>query len=76
LKICFANLDMDLYDPTKLALGWVADRLVLGGMIMVHDVAFFTTGPKCAVNEFKSKYGDKYEYINRGNQALLIKRSV
>jgi O-methyltransferase len=36
-KIAFANLDMDLYQPTKAALDFILPRLVKGGIIVIDD---------------------------------------
>lgn len=50
---CFVNLDMDLYLPTLNGLKWFADKIVMDGIILVHD--YFSDifmGPKKAVDEF------------------------
>lgn len=36
-KFCFVNLDMDLYVPQLAALEYFSDRMVKGGVILVHD---------------------------------------
>ena len=34
---CFVHLDLDLYAPTKACLKFFLDRMIEGGVIMVHD---------------------------------------
>lgn len=56
-KFCFINLDMDLYAPTLAALRFFADKMVTGGIILIHDYfAPLITGVKRAVLEFESEY--------------------
>lgn len=50
---CFVNLDFDLYNPTKRGLEWFSNRMVSGGIILVHD--YFSSqylGVKQAVDNF------------------------
>jgi O-methyltransferase len=42
-RIAFANLDVDLYQPTKDALGFILPRMVKGGIIIIDD---------CGANEY------------------------
>lgn len=52
-QFCFVNLDMDLYQPTKLGLEWFENNMIVGGVILVHDYYSETFyGPKLAVDEF------------------------
>lgn len=55
-QFCFVNLDMDLYTPQLAALQFFSERMVKGGVILVHDYynAVFT-GTKKAVDEFCAK---------------------
>lgn len=56
-KFCFVNLDMDLYRPTLEGLKFFWDRMIEGGIILIHD--FVTDGYKGvnqAVEEFISEY--------------------
>lgn len=52
-KFCFANLDLDLYKPTLEGLKWFEERMVTGGIILVHDYFSDTyRGVKRAVDEY------------------------
>lgn len=56
-KFCFVNLDMDLYQPTLAGLKFFWDRMVVGGIIVVHD--YFSEGYKGvenAIAEFSEEY--------------------
>ena len=74
--ICFANIDMDFYEPTCVALDWLHERLIVGGVIVVHDIKFFTAGPESATKEFAVKHRDKYLYRLRGNQLAITRREL
>lgn len=39
-RFCFAWLDMDLYEPTRHAWHWLANRMNLGGIVGFHDYGF------------------------------------
>jgi hypothetical protein len=67
-RVCFAYLDMDLYEPTRIGLALLQGRLQRGGVIMVDDYGFFSAGPKSAVDEFLEK--------NRGEYELLVPSGV
>lgn len=52
-KFCFVNLDLDLYQPTFEGLKWFEDKIVSGGVILIHD--YFAPnfkGVRQAVTEF------------------------
>jgi hypothetical protein len=51
-RFCFVNLDMDLYAPTIASLRYFADKMVKGGVILVHDYYGLHDGIKRAVPEF------------------------
>jgi len=58
-KFCFVNLDMDLYAPTLAGLRFFADKMVDGGVILVHDCycrdvnyELLYKGIKKAIDEF------------------------
>jgi O-methyltransferase len=36
-RIAFAHIDVDLYEPTKAALGFVMPRMVKGGTVVIDD---------------------------------------
>ena len=52
-RFVFVNLDMDLYQPTLSGLYYFCDKMVSGGVILVHDYfAENFKGPQQAVEEF------------------------
>lgn len=52
-SICYAHLDADLYDSTRLALESVYPRLSPGGICVVDDYCYeFFPGAKKATDEF------------------------
>lgn len=57
-QFCFVNLDMDLFQPTLVALEWFWPKMVHHGVILVHDY-FEDTGTypnlKKAVMQFTAK---------------------
>ena len=62
-KVCFAYVDFDFYCPISIALRFLNKRLVTGGVIVVDDYGFFSSGAKTAVDEFLKEYGYKYTPI-------------
>lgn len=59
-KFCFVNLDLDLYEPTYAGLHFFSDKMISGGVILVHDYfAENFKGPREAVDKFiaeRNKY--------------------
>ena len=53
-QFCLVNLDMNLYEPTIAGLNLFKDKMVRGGIILVHDYYTNYTGIKKAVDEFVS----------------------
>lgn len=52
-RFCFVNLDLDLYQPTLEGLQWFEDRMVKGGVILIHDYfADNFKGVRHAVDEY------------------------
>ena len=51
-KVSFAFVDFDFYEPIKIALDYLDTTLSNGGIIMVDDYDFFSTGAKTATDEF------------------------
>lgn len=72
-KFCFVNLDMDLYQPTLQGLKWLGDKIVQGGVVLVHDYySEIFKGPKMAVDEFvKENRGLKKLPIGDGISIML-----
>jgi hypothetical protein len=53
--IAFLRIDVDLYIPTVLSLEYLYDKVVKGGIILVHDY-YTLAGCKQAVDEFVKKH--------------------
>jgi hypothetical protein len=53
LRIALLNLDVDLYEPTKIALNYFVPLMVKGGVIILDEYAVDTFGGEsCAVDEY------------------------
>lgn len=50
--VSFAYLDFDFYQPIRVTLDFLDERLPVGGMVLVDDYGFFSTGAQAAVDEF------------------------
>ncbi len=73
-KFCFAHLDVDLYEVTKVALEFFAPRLFAGAAIIVDDYGFATClGVKQAVDEFMAEPNGFVGFHLLTGQFLLIK---
>lgn len=54
--VSFANIDVNLYDPTLAALEWVYPRMVEGGVIFFDDYGYKTCpGATKAIDEFLAR---------------------
>lgn len=51
-KVSFAYVDFDFYEPTKIILSFLHDVTQIGGIIIIDDYDYFSTGAKTAVDEF------------------------
>lgn len=58
--VTFAYVDFDLYKPIKVALSYLKRTLSPGGIIIVDDYDFFSTGAKKAVDEFIEENKDDF----------------
>jgi hypothetical protein len=63
LRIALLNLDLDLYEPTKVALENFVPRMVRGGIIILDEYAVDTFGGESkAVDEyFQKQFGKRAE---------------
>lgn len=61
-KVCFAYVDFDFYQPIINTLKFLSKTLVEGGVIIVDDYDWFSTGAKEAVDEFMSDYKEEFEF--------------
>ena len=66
LKVALLNLDLDIYQPTKVALEYFVPRMVRGGIILLDEYASTAFGGESkAVDEyFMGKFG-KNPVINK-----------
>jgi O-methyltransferase len=53
--VSFAYVDFDFYDPMRQALAFLHERMPIGGVMVVDDYDWFSTGAKTAVDEFLSE---------------------
>lgn len=60
-KISFAFIDFDLYQPIKIALDFLNKKLVPGGIILVDDYGYFSSGAKKAVDDFLNENKEKFK---------------
>ena len=61
VKINFAHIDVDIYEPIKFCLNFLDDKLAIGGLMVVDDYGFLTCpGSERAVAEFLA---DRNNYI-------------
>ena len=73
LKISLLNLDVDLYEPSKVILENFYPKLAIGGIIILDDYGVFP-GETKAVNEFfKSKKVKIQRFGFRKTPAYIIK---
>lgn len=73
-KFCFVHVDVDIYAPTRAGLEFFAERLLLGGVMVVDDYGFTTCeGSKQAVDEFAAKQRNYLKFHLETGQCLLIR---
>ncbi len=76
-KVCFAYADFDFYEPTITALNFLNKTLQKGGVVVVDDYDFFSTGAKTAVDEFISANRSSYNFVfpikSSGNFCIIEK---
>jgi len=64
-KIAVLRLDMDIYHPTKIALEYLFDKVVKGGVVIIDDWAL--DGARLACQEFFESIDYKPQYIGVPN---------
>ncbi|MFV0464525.1 MAG: TylF/MycF/NovP-related O-methyltransferase [Lachnospiraceae bacterium] len=70
---CFVNLDLDLYEPTYRGLRWFQDKMVSGGVILVHDYfAENFKGPRQAVEQFLEESEGRYHKFPIGDGISIM----
>ena len=73
LKISLLNLDVDLYEPSKVILENFYPRLVKGGVIILDDYGVFP-GETKAVHEFFKKKTKIQQFKFRKSPSYIIKK--
>lgn len=72
-RFCFVNLDMDLYTPTLAALRFFGERMVDGGVILMHDYYHDDlTGIKESVKQYATEKSFFKMPIGDGSSLALI----
>ena len=73
-EISFALLDGDFYESIKTSLELVAPRMVVGGVIVVHDYRNARLpGSALAVNEFLAEHKGEYTFRIAATTAIMVK---
>jgi len=62
-EVAFSYVDLDFYDPIRVALDFLHTVTSPGGFVMVDDYGFLSEGAKIAVDEFYDQHGKEYEKI-------------
>jgi hypothetical protein len=62
VKVAFAYVDFDFYEPIKDALEFLDTRMPAGGRIVVDDYGYFSEGAQLAVDQFVARMGGKYAF--------------
>lgn len=80
-KVSFAYVDFDFYEPIRIALQYLHRSLTPGGIVIVDDYDFFSTGARLAVDEFVDGKQNVYQIDVAdshlfGHFAVLKKRSA
>ncbi len=72
-KFCVVNLDTDLYKSTYESLEFFSTRMVIGGVIIVHD-ALCIPGVACAIVDFSEShqgFAKSIEFLSEANQCFI-----
>ncbi len=59
-KVAFAYLDFDFYEPIKITLEYLNDRMPKGAVVVVDDYGHFSDGAQAAVDEFVKENSSKW----------------
>lgn len=71
-----AHIDVDIYTVTKDCLNFFADRLLIGGMMIVDDYGYKTCeGAKLAVDQFMAGSNSFIKFHIETSQCLLVRMS-
>ena len=73
MRISLINIDLDFYEPTKVALDCLYSHVSRGGVVILDDYGSFQ-GANNAIDEF---FGDKSEPVRKlpfaGTPSYIIK---
>jgi hypothetical protein len=73
---CLAHIDVDIYTVTKDCLNFFADRVLIGGIMIVDDYGYKTCeGAKLAVDEFISESRNFIKFHLETSQCILVRMS-
>ena len=75
LSFSLVYIDVDLYQPTKVILGNVVNRLMPGSLLVFDEWGFAQyPGESVAVREFLSEYGGLFEtfHVKNARQPTLV----
>jgi O-methyltransferase len=61
--VAFSYVDLDFYDPIRVALNFLHGVTAAGGFVMIDDYGFLSEGAKTAVDEFYDQHHNGYEKI-------------
>lgn len=79
-KFSFVHLDVDLYESTKASINFFSPRMIVGGIIVIHDYGC-SRGVRQAVDECYLGQGEDKQsvfnmlHFNGGTQVALVKVS-
>lgn len=62
LKVAFAYVDFDFYEPISDALDFIDSRMEAGGRIVVDDYGWFSEGAQLAVDRFMARTGSRFKF--------------
>ena len=77
-KVCFAYIDFDFYQPILETLQYLDGVLAIGGVLIIDDYGFFSSGAETAVKEFlagkDNRYDKKVSPNYAGHFCILIRK--
>lgn len=75
VRFSFAYIDFDHYEPTRVSINWILERMALGGILGFDDYFDKDILASKAINEFLfSEFASDYKFIQNENNQLFIKK--
>jgi hypothetical protein len=71
--ISFLNIDLDLYQPTKISLEYLWPKVIVGGITLVDFHDSVSTGAEKATREYFADKGNVIKILPTG-KSLVIKK--